>query len=96
VRELPPGPRLLFNRLPASTTEETFQQFLQQRGIDLPVECISVKPYSRGSTAMIMVPRDITAMLFTWAIDGHKLEGYPVKPETLRNDFTSNPAYSRR
>jgi hypothetical protein len=79
-KELPRGLTWLFiNRQADNLTDVEMQSFLADRGIDLPLEYISVRNFPGGkSAAKIAIPRDVVEDLVNRAVNGDSLRGAPV------------------
>jgi len=78
-KTMPPGVWLYFFSLAAELTDADFQSFLAERGMNVPVENISVRSFSQGySSAKVSFPNGVVARLVNWATDGNKLQGVPV------------------
>lgn len=54
-RALPPGCWISFGNFPFEASNEDFQQFLRERGIDLPIESISVSKNGYRVCAVVSV-----------------------------------------
>ena len=78
-KQLPSGTWLYFRSLSVETTDVTLQEFLASRGIDLPLENISVRLYPDSTSAKVTITREVTEQLVNWAIDGQKLNGRDVQ-----------------
>jgi len=74
-KKLPHGVWLYFNRLAVETTDVSLQEFLASRGIDLPLENISVRVYQNCACGKVAIPHGVVEQLLNWAIDKQQLHG---------------------
>jgi hypothetical protein len=78
-KTLPKGTWMFFNQLPSYATEQDVRTFFYEVGLDIPLECISVRNFgSNGSNAKISISNEMTLLLVNWAINGAKMQGHDV------------------
>ncbi len=85
MKKIPYGLTLLhFQNLAPGLTEECFQKFLADRGMDVPIENVSTMSGRGFSSARISVPHEVVAALVAWAINGDQIQGRSVVPQAPR------------
>lgn len=81
-KQLPTGCWYFIPRLSPETTDVVLRDFLAGRGLDLPIENVSVRKRGHFSTAMISVPEleveDILEWLFAEWMTGQLLHGHEI------------------
>jgi hypothetical protein len=81
-KTIPKGATWLYlNKLPRDITDAEIQAFMYERGLDLPLENISVRAYPNGSSAKIAVSNEVVSTLVNWALssDPYIREGFKVE-----------------
>lgn len=90
--DVPIGAWILALSLSDETTQESLQAFLADRGVDLPLENISIKQNPKGTSALVSINNEVAAVLVDWALNGAPLHGKPV----LFRPWISPPREQRR
>ena len=75
MNKIPAGAWILALSLSKETTEESLQAFLYERGMDVPLENISVSENPKGNSALVSIPNATGAVLVNWVINGDLLDG---------------------
>ncbi len=86
-KQLPSGDWISFQKLSAETTDVDVQAFLAEKGIELPLERISVDCTTDGrkAYAIISLQRSHIVDLVWRAIGDDKLRGHAVVPVIPQN-----------
>jgi len=88
---------LYFNNLSVDATDVSLQEFLASRGIELPLDNISVRLYPNSAAAKVTITREVTEQLVNWAIDRTQLHGRNVEASSVvrKVDRVGGRDYSR-
>jgi hypothetical protein len=65
MKKIPIGAWIFCPSIGPETTEESLQDFLAERGVELPLENISIN--DKHTSAMISIDNDCAAILVNWA-----------------------------
>jgi len=84
-KDFPRGVWFFCPRMPRTTTPEEFSAWFRERGVHIPADHISIKPYNAHASAIICLSRETALSLLVWALDGDTgLGNFAIEPEMMR------------
>ena len=84
--KLPAGNWFFVPRMPRDLTPEEFSAWFRERGVHIPADHISIKPYLSHASAIICLSRETALSLLTWALgDDTGLGGFAIEPEMMKS-----------
>lgn len=84
LKSLPPGLWFTFHP-PGETTAEDLQKALHEAGIEIPLECISLRPPTGNdpkftkASAIVVIRQSTLVPILNWMLEGRTLHGHAIR-----------------
>lgn len=82
---LPQGTWLYVAGMPANTTDEQLATFLQDCGLDISADCISIRNFGKGSSGFLSITNELVLAMVRRKVAGESIDGKaPLVVEVAR------------